>query len=221
MAFFSNNNILTTKHKTMPFTGEWLDSFGTPATTGSWIVYGTSGSGKTGFALKLAKYLTNFDRVLYWGLEQGNSQTFQKSWKREKMAECGNSITVADEEASFEMIIKKMSQRKGFGILIIDSLTPLRYYTESVNGELVAKNFNTTQYERFRKRMKGKLIIWLSHEKNGIPDTKVGDYILKLADLKMRVEGFTVMTNSRAGDKMKDFIIWKKGADEYFIKQKQ
>ena len=194
----------------MPFTGEWFDSFGTPATTGSWIMYGTTGSGKTSFALKLAKYLTNFDRVLYWSLEQGNSQTFQKSWKREKMKDCGTDIMLADEEEDFNSIVKKMNARRGQNILIIDSLTPLK-----------GKMFNIIAYERFRKRMKGKLIIWLSHEKNGLPDTKVGDYILKLADLKMRVEGFTVMTNSRAGDKMKDFIIWKKGADEYFIRQKQ
>ena len=207
MAFFSNNNIVQTKHKTIPFTGDWFDSFGTPATTGSWIIYGTSGSGKTSFALKLAKYLTNFDRVLYWSLEQGNTQTFQKSWKREKMKDCGTDIMLADEEEDFSSIIKKMNARRGQNILIIDSLTPLK-----------GKMFNIIAYERFRKQMKNKLIIWLSHEKNGLPDTKVGDYILKLADLKMRVEGFTVMTNSRAGDKMKDFIIWKKGADDYLPK---
>ena len=205
MAFFSNNNIVETKHKTMAFTGKWLDSFGEPPVSGSWIIYGTSGSGKTSFALKMAKYLTFFDRVLYWSLEQGNSKTFQSAWKREKMADCGTDIMVADEETSFEMIEKTMKQRKGRGILIIDSLTPLK-----------GQSFNIVAYERFRKRMKDKLLIWVSHERNGIPDTNVGDYIMKLADLKMRVEGFKVTTNSRAGDKMKDFIIWEKGAYEYF-----
>ena len=70
-------------------------------------------------------------------------------------------------------------------------------------------------YERFRRKMKGKLLIWVSHEKNGVPDTNVGDYIFKLADLKMKVEGFKVFTNSRAGKKMKDFIVWEQGAREY------
>jgi len=204
MAFFSNNNIIETKHKTMAFTGKWLDSFGEPPVSGSWIIYGTSGSGKTGFALQLAKYLTNFNRVLYWSLEQGNSKTFQSAWKREKMADCGSDIMVADEETSFEMIEKTMKQRKGRGILIIDSLTPLK-----------GQSFNIVAYERFRKRLKNKLLIWVSHEKGGIPDTNVGDYIMKLADLKMRVDRFMVFTNSRAGDKMKDFIVWEKGANEY------
>ena len=206
MAFFSNSNIVATKHKTMAFTGKWLDSFGEPPVSGSWIIYGTSGSGKTSFALQLAKYLTEFDRVLYWTLEQGNSKTFQKAWKREKMSECGTKITVADEDTDFDTIEKKMLQRKGHGILIIDSLTPLK-----------GQSFNILQYESLRKRMKNKLLIWVSHEKNGIPDTNVGDYIMKLADLKMRVEGFKVMINSRSGEKMQDFVIWEKGAKEYWV----
>ncbi len=215
MTFFSNNNIVKTKHETIPFTGKWLDSFGEPPTHGDWIIYGTSGSGKTSFALQMAKYMTNFEKVLYWSMEQGNSKTFQKLWNREKMPECGNRITVADNETTFEEIIKKMTQRKGFDILIIDSLTTLRYYTEMVDNEPVIKNFGAVAFERFRKRTKRKLRIWISHEKNGIPDTSVGDYIMKLSDLKMRCEGFKVMTNSRAGDKMEDFVIWRKGMNEY------
>jgi predicted ATP-dependent serine protease len=215
MAIFSNYNIVSTKHKTMAFTGKWRHSFGEPPMSGSWIIYGTSGSGKTSFALQLAKYLTNFGRVLYWSREQGNTKTFQCVWNREKMSDCGTKIMVADEDASFETIEKIMIRRKGCGILIVDSITALKYYTELINGELLTKRFNTISYERFRKRMKSKLLIWISHEKNGIPDTNVGDYIMKLADLKMRVEGFKVITNSRAGGKMKDFIIWEKGANEY------
>jgi hypothetical protein len=62
---------------------------------------------------------------------------------------------------------------------------------------------------------RSKLLIWVSHEKGGIPDTNVGDYILKLADLKIRVEGFKAMTNTRTGDKMKDFVVWEQGVREY------
>jgi predicted ATP-dependent serine protease len=215
MAFFSNSNIVATKHKTMAFMGKWLASFGKPPVHGSWIIYGTSGSGKTGFALQLAKYLTNFGKVLYWTREQGNSETFQKSWNREEMPNCGNKIIVADDEVSIDDIIKKMNQRKGCDVLIIDSLTTLRSYIELVDNEPVVKQFGILAYERFRKRMKNKLLIWISHEKGGIPDTNTGDYIMKLADLKMRVEGFKVTTNSRAGDKMKDFIVWEQGANEY------
>ncbi|MDR2964011.1 MAG: hypothetical protein LBU90_10335 [Bacteroidales bacterium] len=215
MAFFTNNNIVTTKHETLPFSGKWHDSFGCPPVSGSWILYGSSGSGKTSFALQLAKYLTNYERVLYWSIEQGNSKTFQKAWKRENMQECGSNIIVADGDTGFEMIIKTMTQRKGRNILIVDSLTPLRYFNEFKNGVHSIKSFGVAEYIKFCKRMKGKLIIWISHEKQGLPDTTVGDYIMKLADLKMRCEGYKVMTNSRAGESMKDFIVWERGAREY------
>jgi predicted ATP-dependent serine protease len=217
MAFFSNSNIVATKHRTMAFKGKWFDSFGTPPTTGSWIIYGASGSGKTTFALQLAKYLTNFNTVLYWSLEQGNSAAFQKIWLRERMQDCGTKIMLADDTSSFEGIIGQLNQRKGRGILIVDSITPLKYYSEEVGGVMVTKQFGVINYERIRKRLKNKLIIFLSHEKGGIPDTNVGDYILKLADLKMRAEGFKIMTNARSGDKMKDFIVWERGAMEYWV----
>jgi len=205
MAFFSNSNIMATKHKTFQFTGRWLNSLGEPPVCGSWMIYGGSGSGKTSFALQLAKYMTNFDRVLYWSLEQGNSPSFQRAWKREKMKDCGTDIIVADENTTFEMIEKAMCQRKGRGILIIDSLTPLK-----------GLSFNIIQYERFRKKMKDKLLVWISHEKNGIPDANVGDYILKLADIKMRAEGFKIFINTRSGERLEDFVIWEHGAREYF-----
>jgi KaiC/GvpD/RAD55 family RecA-like ATPase len=188
----------------MDFTGKWRDCFGTPAPMGSWIIYGTSGSGKTSFALQLAKYLTGFRRVVYWTLEQGNTQSFQRAWRREKMGECGGNIIAADDEETFTTIADKMTAKRGREILVVDSLTPLR-----------AQNFNVRGYNSFRQRMKDKLTIWLSHEKDGLPDTAVGDYILKLADLKMHVEGFKVFTNTRAGKGLEDYVIWEEGATLY------
>jgi hypothetical protein len=122
------------------------------------------------------------------------------------MQECGSDIILADEGETFESIIETMMQKRGRDILVIDSLTPLR-----------AMGFDIRNYERFRTRMRGKLLIWISHERYRTPDTKTGDYILKLADLKMRVEGFKVFTNTRAGEAMGDFVIWDKGAMEYYL----
>jgi predicted ATP-dependent serine protease len=205
--FITNVNIQNTKHEVMPFSGVWRDCFGNPQMSGSWIIYGTSGSGKTSFALQLAKYLTRFRRVLYWSIEQGNTPSFQKSWKREGMDECRTDIIMADEDETFKSVEKSMNQRYGRGVLIIDSLTPLR-----------AQQFSIKNYEAFRKRMKGKLLIFISHEKHGIPDTKVGDYILKLSDLKMRVEGFKVSTITRSGKGLRDYVVWEEGNDIYLTK---
>ncbi len=202
----TNSNIQRTRHEVMAFEGEWLASFGTPSPHGTWIIYGMSGSGKTTFALRLAKYLTQFGRVVYWSLEQGNTLSFQRAWQREHMAEAGSGVIVADDEETTDTIAELMCARRGRQIVIIDSLTPLR-----------ALQFDIRAYERWRKRMKGKLLIFLSHERQGVPDSSVGDYIYKLADLKMRVEGYRVMTNTRAGESLADYTIWKEGADQYWL----
>ena len=205
MAFITNINIQNTRHDCMKFTGRWKDSFGCPSPFGVWLIYGQSGCGKTSFSLQLTKYLTQFDRVVYWTLEQGNTQSFQESWLRERMEECGSDVLIADDDESLASIQRVMGQKRGRGILIIDSLTPLR-----------ARQFNVNSYEMFRKRMKTKLLVWISHEKQGLPDTAVGDYILKLADLKIRIEGFKAAVNTRSGEALRDFVIWEKGCAEYW-----
>ncbi|GHV31540.1 hypothetical protein FACS1894177_06360 [Bacteroidia bacterium] len=209
MSFITNTNLQNTRHDTMPFEGRWRDSLGRPAPFGSWLIYGTSGSGKTSFPLQVAKYLTRFSRIMYWSIEQGNSQAMKVAWMRENMDECGKNIMLADEDETFDSITKRMNQKwSGYGVLIVDSLTPLR-----------AKRFNIESYESIRKQMKGKLLIWISHESKGNPDTSVGDYILKLADLKIRIEGFKAMINTRSGNSLCDFVIWEQGAIDYWMKK--
>lgn len=58
-------NLYAKRYRTMEFDGRWLASFGNPDVSGSWLVWGKSGSGKTTFLLMLSKYLTQFERVLY------------------------------------------------------------------------------------------------------------------------------------------------------------
>lgn len=214
MALITNINLQNARYETFPFDGRWRDSFGSPFRGGAWLIYGTSGSGKTSFALQLAKYLTRFDRVLYWSIEQGNTPSFRRAWMREGLAECGNDILLADEDNSFDGIVRQLTQKRGRNILIVDSLTPLRAKSYS---EKKYEYFGVRQYESFRCRLKGKLIIWISHEQAGRPDTTTGDYILKLADMKMRVEGWKVFTNTRSGKGLADFTVWEEGARKYWM----
>jgi hypothetical protein len=192
----------------MNFEGRWRDSFGTPSPSGVWMIYGTSGSGKTSFALQLAKYLTRFGKVIYWSLEQGNTLAFQMAWNREGIPDCGNDVILADEDERLgpdNGIEGAMNARRGRNILIIDSITVLR-----------TRGFNIFQYDSLVKRLRGKLIVFISHEQYRMPDSKVGNYILKLADLKMNVVGFKVFTNTRSGKRMDDFVINEGKMNEYW-----
>ena len=77
---YSSANIRSARFKTVDFDGAWLASIGMPVLRGTWLIYGGSGSGKTSFCLQLAKYLSQFGRVLYNSLEQGLSPTMQAAW---------------------------------------------------------------------------------------------------------------------------------------------
>ncbi len=204
----SNRNIVDARFDVVDFTDKWLASFGRPELRGSWIIYGNSGSGKTTFALQLAKYLTRFDRVAYDTLEQGLTRTFQMAWNRVGMKEVGRRIIVYKKEP-IEGLRKKLSQKKSPNIVFIDSLTAL-------------VGFTRRGYIQLLEDYPNKLFIFLAHEKNGRPDPAIAELVRRLSEIKIRVEGYTGFVTTRFGDPEKgegeqDFIIWEKGAEEYWV----
>ena len=70
-----------------PFTDEWEAAFGTPDRTGTWIIWGDSGNGKSSFVMQLAKYLCQFDKVIYDSLEESTGLSLQNSINRCRMDE--------------------------------------------------------------------------------------------------------------------------------------
>ncbi len=64
------------KFKTFSFTGIWAETMGQPETCGAWIVYGAEKNGKTWFSLKLAEYLSSFEKTMYISAEEGTGKAF-------------------------------------------------------------------------------------------------------------------------------------------------
>ena len=117
----SVEQVLKTKFKMLPFDGEWLAALGCPELTGSWIVWGNSGNGKTRFALQLCKYLCNFGRVAYNSLEEGVSASLMKALQETNMMEARRKFIVLDKEPIGELV-KRLKQQKSPNIICIDSL---------------------------------------------------------------------------------------------------
>ena len=119
---FSNNNVLSARFELTPFEGAWLKHLGRPALRGIWFVYGKSGSGKTTYCLKLAKYLTQFaKKVAYNSLEQGLSPAMQMAWRRAGLEECGRRIMLIDGEQLNELS-KRLSKKHSPDIVFVDSV---------------------------------------------------------------------------------------------------
>ena len=87
---------LSSKKRVMPFDGAWRAAFGQPSYSGSWIIWGASGSGKTRFALQLCKELTKYGRVAYDSLEEGDSLSLQRGFRDVNMREVSRKIVLLD-----------------------------------------------------------------------------------------------------------------------------
>ena len=204
----SNRDVAAARFETVPFEGEWLAAIGRPELRGSWLIFGQSGSGKTTFALQLARYLSRFARVAYNTLEQGLSLSFQSAWIRAGMEEAGSAIVVLDKEP-LPQLRQRLAKRRSPQVVIIDSLTAL-------------PGFTRTDYLSLVGGFPGKLFVFLAHERKGLPDPAIAETVRRLSEVKIYVEGFRAHISSRyacpeRGEGVSDYIIWRQGADEYHL----
>lgn len=208
----SNKNVLAAQFETADFDGPFLASFGRPELRGAWIIWGTSGSGKTTFTLQLCKYLAGFRRVAYNSLEQGLSLSLQRAWERVEMAEAGSNIILLNKETLPELRAR-LSKRKSPEIIVIDSV---QYLTK----------FYVQQFNELKEDFPDKLFIFISQaDKAGKdPAGSVAKHIRYDADIKIKVEGYKAFVTTRYEDPAKgeggaDFIIWQQGANDYWAGQ--
>lgn len=180
------------------FSGQWKDAIGNPAKSGTWIVWGASGNGKSSFVMQLAKYLCNFGRVIYDSLEEGTSLSFQKSLKRHGMDETRNRLMVLDREP-MDALIERLDRRKSAPIVIIDSL---QY-----------SGLSYQSYCKMKERYPNKLLIFISHAEGIRPEGRPAKKVEYDADVKIFVSCFKAMCKSRFLDHPgQPITIWKEGA---------
>lgn len=208
----SNKNVLAAQFETAEFTGPYLASFGRPELRGAWIIWGGSGSGKTTFTLMLCKYLAQFRRVAYNSLEQGLSLSLQKAWERVEMAEAGSNIILLNKEELPELR-ERLRKRKSPEIIVIDSV---QYLTK----------FYQQQFKELKAEFPNKLFIFISQADKADKDPAgtVAKHIRYDADIKIRVEGYKAFVTTRYEDQDKgeggaDFIIWERGAADYWAER--
>lgn len=190
--------LMKTNHKPLDFSGPFFDLMGKPQKTGSILIWGPSGNGKTRLAIQLAKYLCNFGRVGYNALEEGTSLSLQKSFIAEGMQEVKRRIVIYDKEPISE-IIKRLEQHKSPDFVFIDSL---QY-----------AGLNYKQYQLLIERFRNKLFVFTSHADGKHPAGSVAKSVRYDAHVKIWVEGYKAFAASRYGGG-KEYVIWQHGANE-------
>lgn len=197
----SVTSLLNANHKTLAFDGRWFDSFGEPEITGSWIIWGNSGSGKTRFALQLAKYLAKFEKVAYNSLEEGASLSLKKAIIETGLIEVKNRFVILDKEPINELIVR-LEKHKSPKIIFIDSI---QY-----------SGLNLHSYKELINRFSNKLFVLVSHANGKNPASRVADSIRYDAMMKLRVEGYRVPAPVSRYGGGEPFTIWHEGAASYW-----
>lgn len=179
----SNSNFLAKQFELADFEGEWLAHIGRPSLAGIWFVYGKSGSGKTTYCLKLAKYLAGFGKkIAYNSLEQGISPSLQTAWKRCNMKEIGSQIILIDKE-DLQSLRERLSKRHSPDVVFIDSVAYLRNKLDDILS--------------LRREFPRKLFVMIGQEKDGEARGVKQLLIKHDADVKIRLVGGTAMCETR------------------------
>lgn len=197
---YSVNELYTKKWKEIHLPPEWAEHLGLPEPCKSWLIWGDSSNGKTTYALKMAKMLSKFGRVVYNSMEEGFSKSMTRAFKRVGMEEVRRRVLILDNEPMDELE-KRLEKKKSPRIVFIDTVQ----YSELTFAE----------YKRLKEKFPNVLWIYISHEDGKLPDGKVAKRIRRDAMIKIRVDGFKAKSISRYQEDTKDYIVWAEGAAKH------
>lgn len=184
-----------------PFEGEWEAAFGRPDRTGTWIIWGESGNGKSTFVMKLAKYLCRWCTVSYDSLEESTGLSFQNTLNRERMEEVNRKFKILDRE-SMDDLSERLSKRRSPDVVIIDSF--------QYSGLTYAS------YKALKEKHRNKLLIFVSHCEGEKPEGRAAKKVAYDADVKIFVRGFRAISKGRFITKPGNhYTIWEEGAAQY------
>lgn len=191
-------NIQNTKVERIPFENEWYEAFKQPQNRGVWYVWGGSGSGKSSFAMQLAKELAKSGNVLYNVLEEETDDsdfidrtiTFQMQDVKESFH--AQRYTLKELNAYLE-------KRNSADFIIIDSLP---YFLQ-----------NWQEYKEFKQKWATKkVLIFIGHADGKNPSTELQKKVMFDAKMKIFVSGYLATCKGRTiGPNGGRFIVWQEG----------
>lgn len=199
----SPRQVMNKKRVVYEFEGAFLESFGKPERNAIWMIWGQSGNGKTRFLLQLCKYLTQFGKVDYNSMEEGDSASFALALQDTGMLEVDNRFKLLPNVLPDDFVERLCGKRKA-DFAVWDSL---QY-----------AGFNYLYYKEMKRKLRTKSLLFISHAKGSMPDGHCADKIRYDAGIKIHVVGYVAKVKSRYGGN-KPFIIWEAGAKKYWGKK--
>lgn len=191
-------NIINQSVQRIKFTGQWFDAFKEPQDKGVWLIWGTSGGGKSSFVMKLCKELALLKfKVFYNILEEETDDTdFIDRINFNEMNEVEKHFLARSYD--YNDLVIYLKRKDSAKVVVIDSAT---YFFESFE-----------QYKQFKKMFKDKIIIITGHANGKNPKHSLEDSIMFDAKMKIFVNGYLALCRGRTiGPNGGRFIIWEDG----------
>lgn len=176
-------NLYDKKFDIFDFDGDYEKVFGNPEKKGFWLVYGAEKHGKTWFSLKVAEYISQFEKVLYVSAEEGIDKTFVDACARAKL-QPSNSLQFA-EYIPLEELETKLEKRRSARVVFFDNVT---IYSDELKGGKV---------RNMMRQHSNKLFVFIAHEEDNKPYTAQAKLIKKLSKIIIRVEGLAAFVSGR------------------------
>ena len=180
-------NIRTAYSKTFDtfdFSDFWKSIFGMPTKFGVWLIYGAEKNGKTWFALKLAEYLSSFEKVLYVSAEEGLDKDFIAAMKRARLDPTNDKLQFV-EYTELDKISERLEKREAPKVVLFDNVTV--YKDELSYGG----------FQKFWRKHSNILLIFIAHEERNEPYTATARMIKRLSKIICRVQGLATFVSGR------------------------
>ncbi len=204
---YSYNDIERRKFKILPLQGEWLRHLGDEVErTGSILIMGDSGHGKTTYAMKLMKALCKIEKVYYNTVEEGMKASFRRSLRLNGLQTVKSKFIFQSE--SYDEMVTRLKQKYQPKIVIIDSI------------QYCFRGKTKDDYLKLIEMFPDTLFIGISHIKKGQVIGAVAEEFYWLCQNRIYIEDFKAyIDKSRCGgDQKTPYIISQEKAAERELK---
>ncbi len=203
---YSYADIEKINFKTIKVSEKFQKHWGQVERSGSILLYGSSGHGKTTYAMQVMKDICAFQKVHYNSAEEGIRMSFKRSLKLNNMKSVRSKFTFSKEK--YDDMVLRLRKKRQPKVVIVDSV------------QYCFKGKRDTDYYNLIEEFDTTLFIFLSHMAKGEPKGSIADAIRWDCQNRILIKDFKAyIEKSRCGaDETEPYIINKEKAAERELK---
>lgn len=135
---------------------KWSNHLGLMERTGSVLIKGDSGHGKTSYTLQLVKAICAVEKVHYSSPEEAHRASFRRALRLNNMKSVQSKFTFAKE--TYDELFERLSRKRQKKVIIIDSIQVFFAGKKREDYYRLIETFSDTLFIGVSKVNKGKVV---------------------------------------------------------------